>query len=180
MSESLGDKDALLGDMAAHQRLTGREVTAEANDRLAVPLFELVAAKAAAAAARVQTPRSPMTPDFAAAQARANARAAAKGVKPWQLKIEPKTITRDVAQAGPHVLAMFERLSARVQLLMTKREPGLLGAPSWRDRVLAVLAEKYAGRTQRLTSAHLIQVCEDSNASFGDWKKEPEQKLWSI
>ena len=176
---SLADKDALLADMATHQRMTGREVTAEANDRLAVPLFERVAAQVAAQITR-PVKRVAAAPDFTTAQAHADARGKAAGRSPWKIEHKPPSLTRDIAKSGPHVLAMFERLQERIALLMTKRESGILGAPSWRDRVLAVLAEKLSGRDVQMRSAHLIQLCEDSNASFGDWKKEPGQKLWSI
>lgn len=78
----------------------------------------------------------------------------------------------------------------RVEMLLTKPESGPLGQPSWRDRVLAVMELRsrvpglklaglhdIAADTERRFTFELMQLLEESNAAFGDWKADKARRV---
>lgn len=183
MSEEREVRDALEADMAAHERNHGGgEVHAARNQALAAQVLE-------------QLERD---------------RAAAPTTKPEVVggaPIEPSTETREIdgkkytVDRAPDSKRMFRTASEfeaqvlahampRLELLLSKRDSGPLGTPSWRDKAMASmyfkvksLEAKKAGQIDLETyyelayQQDLTDLLESSNQIFGDWRKSPEKKL---
>jgi hypothetical protein len=75
-------------------------------------------------------------------------------------------------------------------MLMTKRDTGPLGQPSWQTKTLAAMYWKVksleaikggkpdeATVYERAFQQDLTELLEASNASFGDWRKDAPTKL---
>lgn len=176
--------EALQADMAAHQRATGREVTARANQHLAAEAFQRLERqlddRAAPAAPAAPTP----------IEAKRETREV--DGRRYTFSTSPND---DVAlrTATPAEAWFLEHALPRVELLLSKKDTGPLGQPSWEQRTLAVLALKQhslalsaSGKPEYRDQAELLdrrymleltELLEASNATFGDWKKDAPTKL---
>jgi hypothetical protein len=150
----MSDREALdlfLGDMAGHQAQFVGETTPSANQSMAAALFEQMDQKRADVAGRLVS--APAAADPAPADERPSRVEAAK--RGFEFKDE-----------------------RRVALLLSKDESGPLGAPSWRARVMAIMALKYAKPELRVTAgAQLAALVEESNATFGAWYAERPKRI---
>ncbi len=98
----------------------------------------------------------------------------------WDLTREPDSPDQelDLTEQVPAItIEFYERLNARVLLLMSKEDRGPLGQPSWKERVLSCVYLRAQKIDRKRVSLELITLCEKSNAVFGDWKKDPPKKL---
>jgi hypothetical protein len=160
--------DGIQADMAQHQRITGKEVTAEANRKLASETFEQIAAT---------SPIGFEQPETVAPQAVQEERKKVTGRSGREY-----TFLKELDRAGNHQpiklspaarREMLKKLH-RVHLLLTLPETGPLGAPSWKQRALAVMrVHNNPARFAR----ELDELLEASNATFGDWRKESTKKV---
>lgn len=176
--------DLFLGDMAAHQRDRVGEVTGAANQALAVPLFERLDQKRAEQARRMtpasaSAPRTPPPPTEERASDREAKRRGFRILREDDLGPEP---TGDkalpvVATWGTREQQLYRAVGARVQLLLSKPEPGLLGAPSWRARAMAVLAVSATGKRE-LAARMMLELVRESEAAFGALVYEVSPKLY--
>jgi hypothetical protein len=188
--------DALQGDMATHQRRFRGEVTAEANRQLAASELE-----------KLDRMRSDEAPTPAAAdpvtQASETREIDGRRYHLNRSTIDDIAFRR----ASEDEAKTVQKVQARLELLLTKQELGSRGEGfmpefvrgemrfsrtpvcwlSWRDRALAVMSWKMAALQpgnapwrDQLEAMHallLIQLMDDSNAHFGDWKKDPEPTI---
>lgn len=182
--------DLLLGDMAGHQTLTGRETTPTRNQALAAEVFERLDRKAqepkpaAPVVADAPDPNEPKLSDIEAKKRGFRILRGDKVPEGAPLVLDGKTLER------------YEKVSERVQLLLSKPERGPLGQPSWRERVLAVQSLQFTGRSVReidavrkafgmkIASVHarsggrasaalaISMIVELSNEVFGPWWAE--------
>lgn len=162
-------RDGFAHDMAEHQKATGKLPTPDANARLAVPVFEALEQKRAARAEDFR--HDPMPEDEAhAAAIRSEAARRGRPGAADRLSIQRLPDKAPVAViADPADLERGFRMIRRLELLLAKPEPGILGAPSWKQRAAAVLFLKFAGVDKRRTALELAELCEASIPSFGPW-----------
>lgn len=171
-------RETMTRDMARHQRaIAGEMPTPRENEELVASFLERYERRKAEAKQRPIRPGPP--------ERQTEKKAAREG---WTLTRGPDTgddpplvRTYDAFQAQ-----FAARLDARIRLLTEGidedgqpirtdiRERGPLGAPSWRERVLAAIRTWQIDRRRGI--AELLSVVEDSSASFGDWKKAPPQR----
>lgn len=158
---------AFQGDMAAHQVLTGREVTAEANRQLAAAEFERLDA-------RGTFDRPTDAPVIAAPPPteRVVTHHQVNG-KTYSISKEPDAPSPLIAQA-PQDRRLGILALQRVKLLLELQDTGILGAPSWRTRACAVMA---LGPLHPAFPQGMADLLEDSSRLFGDWRLEPERKI---
>ena len=161
--------DALQGDMAAHQRAFRGEVTGEANRRLAADTFaELERSGQLEQAGDIIAP--PPAPEVDRTTREVDGRA-------YQL-------TKEADREGsPLRMSRAERdlelkMLQRLQLLLTLRDEGILGAPSWRTRAESVMALMVMPGGVLRFAQELDQLLEDSIKPFGDWKVDPDRKIY--
>lgn len=161
--------DDLRSDMAAHQRERAHvDVTDQSNHRLAADLLERIDREQADSKAPPPKP-----------------------VQDWNVNavdVGPDPLVR---KATPQEHWFVSHAMPRLQLLLEKRESGPLGAPSWRTRALAgPMYFKEAAARAKMAGRHdmarefeeraffeLVELLEQSSASFGDWKKDPDPKV---
>jgi hypothetical protein len=142
-------KDAFAHDMAEHQRITGQEPTPAANDRMAVPFFEQLEQKLEE---RRQRP---------APEVKVDPRAE---LDQGALRDECRRRGREGAADALSIQRMPDRAPIAVA-----SDPADLGAPSWRERALAVAALKLLNVDRRRVAFELAGLCEASIPSFGPW-----------
>lgn len=186
--------DSFARDMAETQRSQGKMPTPSVNARLAVPLFERLERKQEDARLRIQPkpvtaprPERPrgMVPVQTTHQSGATTIDRETGqvreLRDVPLELGYKMVHHHdddepatLHLADPIQIAFFERMSARVGLLLSKRESGPLGQPSWRKRVYEIMSTRAVRRfTPNQRKVALVALCEESNETFGDWKKDP-------
>ena len=168
--------EGLQADMAAHQTRFGREVTAEQNNWLAVEAIRQLDRQRAESAA-------PATPQVSAPVAYSLERKV-DGVHGQYIveKTQDSAIRMRKASKVEH--EWFQRAMPRVYWLLEQRESGLLGAPSWRARTLAVLKYRQdaislrkvnrideAETLEKIYVLKLEELLDASSAPFGDWRK---------
>lgn len=160
--------DGLQEDMAAHQRRFSGEVTAEANRKLAAEAIErLEKEQADAKSIAVDVPPPDMT---------------AKKIDTKTIEDRTYTITREAdnpsegREANDHERWFLAHMVPRIQLLLAKWDRGPLNSPSWAERVLAACRWRQVNPRRYLME--LFQVLDDSNRLFGDWKADPEPKIF--
>jgi hypothetical protein len=164
-------KDAFAHDMAEHQRITGQEPTPAANDRMAVPFFEQLEQKLEERRQRPAPevkvdPRAELDQGALRDECRRRGREGAADA----LSIQRMPDRAPIAVASdPADLERGMRMLRRLQLLLDKPDPGILGAPSWRERALAVAALKLLNVDRRRVAFELAGLCEASIPSFGPW-----------
>ena len=161
--------DALQGDMAAHQRAFRGEVTGEANRRLAADTFaELERSGQLEQAEALIAP--PPEPEVERTTREVDGRA-------YQLTKAPDR------EGAPLRMSRAERdlelkMLQRLQLLLTLRDEGILGAPSWRTRAESVMALMVLPGGVLRFAQELDQLLEDSIKPFGDWKVDPDRRIY--
>lgn len=162
-------RDSFLDDMARHQRdIKGELPTTRANEQLVAETLTRMENESAEA-----PPPAPLE-DVSVEEPVADIERRAKE-KGWKLihgapeggVVLPTTSVERIAA---------ERISARLQLLLTKEEPGVLGAPSWHDRVLAVIRTRMVDPMR--ARLELFELLEASSAVFGDWKADPGRPIF--
>lgn len=178
-----GAVDALQGDMARHQRQFAPEVTATANQKLAVETIERLEKQdadekplAEGAGNATQPPLPPI-----------NEKRDVDG-REYTLNRAPDVpMYRTASQFEEQVMA---HAKPRIQLLMSKMDSGPLGSPSWQQRTLAAMYFKVksleaiqAKRTdlaeyyERAFQLDLSELLEASCQPFGDWRKDAPTKI---
>ena len=186
MSETAPDYregvEGLQSDMARHQRRFASEVTATANQALAVATIERIEKQDAERES--PTPLAATTPSVPDQEVQTK-------------EIDGKTYTLDKAPDRPmyRTASQFEadvlaHAQPRLALLLSKQDTGPFGTPSWRDKTMAAMYFKVksleAIKTKRTDLAEyyeqayqldLAELLEASNQPFGDWRKDPERKL---
>jgi hypothetical protein len=161
--------DALQGDMAAHPRAFHGEVTGEANRRLAADTFaELERSGQLEQAEALIAP--PPEPEVERTTREVDGRA-------YQLTKAPDR------EGAPLRMSRAERdlelkMLQRLQLLLTLRDEGILGAPSWRTRAESVMALMVMPGGVLRFAQELDQLLEDSIKPFGDWKVDPDRRIY--
>jgi hypothetical protein len=172
-----GAVDDLRGDMAAHQRVTGAEVTDARNHSMAADLVQRLEREQSGHVAPPPTP-----PQQTRQERRRERREGRFGAYHIDTAPGDDVAVREASQAELWFLA---HAMPRVELLLSKMETGPLGQPSWRDRVLAVMQRKSLVQGMRTAGLHaeaadldrrfmfeLSTLLEESNATFGDWKAD--------
>lgn len=168
--------DGLQGDMAAHQRRFGREVTAEANQAIAAQTIARLDREADEAKPG-PTPTAPAPVDSRTVRDGKHGR--------YVVDVSTKDdIDAKIRPATKMEHEWFIRAMPRVTLLLGKPETGPLGQASWRQRTLSVL--KYAHDAKDYAAAgfpgvakemqlryvfELEKLLDESSAPFGDWRK---------
>lgn len=160
-------KESFAEDMARHQRLQGKLPTPYENQKLAEPIFERVEREMAEEDYRYQPPAKAEKKDRRSLEEKAKD----KGFKVWRDQKPDK-----IVKFSPRDLRTYELLRARVAKLLRCREKGVLGMPSWRDRVLAAIVTFC--RDKKRGTQELEAVCDASAVHFGDWRKPPEKPLY--
>jgi hypothetical protein len=173
--------DALQGDMARHQRLVGAEVASRANEKLARETVELIEKRDADAKPVKVEPEPAPLPALSDSRE-------IDGRK-YTIEREPDKapMYRTATEFEAHVLA---HAKPRIELLMSKRESGPLGSPSWMLRTQAAMYFKVkaiealksgkadeANIYERAFQQDLHELLEASNQAFGDWRKDAPAKL---
>lgn len=167
-------KDSFAHDMAEHQRATGKEPTPAANERLAVPLFEMLEQKLAdearrqAAAPPVKVdPRPRLAGDALREECKKRGRERAADFMAIQ---RLPTAQAAAPKVAPEDLERARRIERRLHLLMRHPERGPLGQPSWRERVMAVTMLRFTiGVDRRRLAQELADLVEASVQPFGPW-----------
>lgn len=194
---SLDVKEAMVSDMTEAQRRMGKEPTPTQAEKLVVPLLEKIDQKKRYAIAKPPPRIDKKEKPKGWQPAKTTHKADASVLNPETGEVrklrnvpeelgykilhekddeDEKVVDSPLAKAGPHTIAFAERLAERISLLLTKRERGPLGQPSWSERVMAILATRHVptyGKKRR--SLELITLCEQSSEVFGDWKKDPKE-----
>ncbi len=164
--------DAIQGDMARHQAITGKPVTAEANRQLAAETFQKLDQEWA---------DKPVSKPIAASAVEANHVVERKVVngRAYQMTRGPDTTRFRKANERER------RFLARSELLMTKKDLGSYGDGmadgipvsfySWHDRIL--IAARYQMIDKARAQRELLKVLEDSSHHFGPWQAEPDRKI---
>lgn len=173
-SDDIAAREEMARDMAESERRQGRLPESRRNDSLAVSVLERVEHKRAERA-RCMRPRPQPAPNTPPGERHADRRARELGLE--IVRAPDKPAPHPLAKADEKTLRYAERLNARVSLLLQKKERGPAGQPSWRERVLSVMALKASGAPQKRVSQELVQLCEESSFVFGDWRKEEPQRL---
>lgn len=207
----------LQADMADHQRSHGREVTAAANQALLGP--ELARIEKMLADAPVPSEPAPLPPPPVEKSIER------KDVGGRNYLLSKQADSSLIRVASPIEAEFLVLAEARMLLLLEHAETGVLGAASWKQRVLAVMATKAKAASwkaaaeapeqleqtrntcradyrlckvlgletiSQLTPAfcrakahefeqqflhEFLELLEDSNPLFGDWKNAPAPKL---
>ncbi len=172
--------EQLQADMANHQRRFAGEVTADANQHLAASVIERLEKEHA------DRPRAP-----------GPAVQAPIGPETTTKVVDDREYTIDRAPAGPMYRsatefeqAVLAHAQPRIELLLSKRDNGPLGSPSWATRTQAALffkvkaIEAHRGgrldlveRYEQQFMLDLYELLEASNVAFGDWRKDAPTKL---
>jgi hypothetical protein len=172
--------------MAAHQSRFRGEVSAESNRALAVDTVEKLERKMVDEARRLQPAPVEVAP------------------APIEKSIERRDVDgkQYVVSKGPDDSPIMRKANEsehwfmvhampRIELLLTKLDTGPLGEPSWHTRVLAVMALKTQAAGLKAGGLHdaaadlekrfvleLMTLLESSNPHFGNWKKDPERRVY--
>ncbi len=181
MSEDLRSAvDGLRSDMAGHQRQFSSNVTDAQNHTLAAETIERVEREMADAgpgpvAEPTPVALPPMSREF--------------DDRKYTLARAPEA-AGSVRQATSAEHDFLRHALPRMNLLMTKRETGPLGQPSWSQRVEAVTALRtHATSLQKAGQLELaesmdrrflfefMRLLEESSAPFGDWKADPAARI---
>jgi hypothetical protein len=185
MNEAHEIVDALRSDMATHQARSSVEVTDAANHVIATQIAERVAREQADAKPFVPMPHAFDEPRPPTRQER---RRVQREGKHGVYTID--ATGRDdigVRKANEGELWFFEHAMPRIKKLLTEKDTGPLGQPSWADRTWAVMQlcthandlqaagfHAEANNFRRRYGHELFILLEDSSRSFGDWKRDPD------
>lgn len=164
--------ELFLGDMAGHQAATAGQTTPGRNQALAADLFERLDQKRAEQAGKLQPKPAAEPPPVAAEPRASDLEAKRRGYRILRGgDLSPRTPVPGgdvplIATWGPREQEYYRAVSARVRLLLDRPEPGILGAPSWRDQALAVLAVGATGQ-RKLAAKMMMELVKASEAAFG-------------
>jgi hypothetical protein len=169
----MSDRDAIdlfLGDMASHQAATSREVTAPANHRLAVPLFEKLDQKEAEASHRISpAPR----PDPVAPVRASDIEAKKRG-----FTIDRRELPDVATQWSEADQIRAAATRRRLELLLGKVERGPVGQPSWAERLRAILVEQIVNPAARTEVARKVNdLIGESELTFGSIFAERPRRI---
>jgi hypothetical protein len=166
--------DGIQADMAEHQRMTGREVTGEANRQLAADTFGQVEGLITVHSDAEPSP-APAAPAPEIADTRAVTVVTARSGHEYTQLREPDATApaRAVAMTHRERHAVVKAMR-RLHLLLLCPDSGPLGQPSWRDRALAVMA---LNADPVRFAAELDALLEASVRTFGDWRVDEAQRL---
>lgn len=176
-------KESFAADMAEHQRMTGQMPTPPENARLAVPLLEQLEQKLEDRDRRAipdaAAPDARLPEDDPARMAAIRAEAERRGRPGAADRLSIRRLPdKDPAEvlATPRDVEHADRMWTRVRLLLSKRERGPLGQPSWRERVEAILFMRTVARTSRAERAQaLVELLDQSEATFGAWDRPADE-----
>jgi hypothetical protein len=174
--------DGLQSDMRRHQERFAPEVTASANQALAAQVMERIE-KQDAERKIAPPPVAPL--------------ASVPDQEVQTKEIDGKTYTLDKAPDRPmyRSASQFEadvlaHAQPRLEMLLTKRDSGPFGTPSWRDKTMAAMYFKVksleaikAKRTdlaeyyEQAYQLDLAELLEASNQLFGDWRKDAPSRI---
>ena len=171
--------DALQADMRNHQVRFAPEVTADANKKLAVETIERLEKQDADAKPGL-APAPQSTPQL-------NEKRTVDG-RDYTLDVAPdRPMYRTATQFERDVLTHAQ---PRIALLMSKRDTGPLGSPSWQTRTLSAMYFKVksleaikSGRTdlaeyyEQAFQLDLSELLEASCQPFGDWRKDAPTRI---
>lgn len=165
--------DAIQGDMAAHQRAFRGEVTGEANRVLAAETFAELERSGQLAPAESTPAAAPE------AQAEPQAERSTREVngREYQLTKEPDRAGAPLSMSQRD-RALELKMLKRLHLLLAMRDSGILGSPSWRTRAESVMAMMVMRGGVIRFAQELDQLLEDSIKPFGDWKIDPDRKIY--
>jgi hypothetical protein len=186
MNEAHEIVDALRSDMATHQARSHVEVTDAANHVIATQIAERVAREQADAKPLVPMPYALDAPRPPTRQERRRVQREGKhGV------YTINATGRDdigVRKANEGELWFLEHAMPRIKKLLTERDTGPLGQPSWYQRTLAVMQLRSHANDLQAAGFHaeaadyrrrcgheLFILLEDSSKPFGDWKRDPDR-----
>lgn len=184
MSDDLSEAvDLLEADMAEHVRRRGGEVRSHVNKALAVDAVTRLEKEQADA-----KPVAPSQPDHAQP-------VRLGGRETREVDGKKYILDKNIAPVKFRSATEFEEqvlkhAMPRIELLLTKRDSGLIGGASWRTRTTAAmyfkvksleaaaamqfdLAEQY----ERAFQLDIEELLEASNQPFGDWRKDPAKPL---
>jgi hypothetical protein len=140
--------DGLQNDMAEHQRRFRGEVTAESNRAMAVDAIQRLdneqAESKPAPAPAVPMQQQPIESKLERREINGSSYLLKKEADTGQL----------VRKASKHEAWFLAHAMPRVALLMSKPESGPLGQPSWRARILAVMAIQAHAASLRAAADH--------------------------
>lgn len=196
--------DLMTADMAGHQVATGKLPTPGENQALAGELFERLDRKAEEKKPEVvvDPPAVKLAGDGQLAshleRSATERKAKEMGYRLLRGENAPKVTPVELSSRA---IEMHEKIRLRVKLLMSKEESGVLGAPSWRDQVLAVQSLQFTGRTEgevaavaktfgtKVAAIHaaqggrasaavaILKVLDESSAVFGPWWLETPKRI---
>ncbi len=175
-SDALDARHALEADMARHESRFAGEVHASRNQALAADALLQLERERAERPAVVAPEPTPAPIEHVVHEREINGQR-------YKLDVAPdKTPMYRTASEFEH--QVLRHAMPRIDLLLTKRDEGILGTPSWRMRTLAALYFKVksheaftsgdAGQAdvfERAFQQDLYELLESSNQSFGDWRK---------
>jgi hypothetical protein len=173
--------DGLQADMAEHQRRYVGEVTASKNQSLAREAIERIERQDRESAATAPEAR-PQAPLVTSERREVDGRTYIMDREP-----DRTPMFRSASEFEQQVL---QRAEPRIQRLMSEDDSGPLGSPSWRARTLAAMYFKVksiehrraghldlAEYCERAFQLDLENLLEQSNASFGDWRKDAPSRI---
>lgn len=172
--------DTFLGDMAAGQSRAG-EVTPRANQALAADVFQRLDQKREEQNRRLTPASVPdPTPDADAEPRASDLEAKRRGyriLRGGDLSQDDDGKPRRVVQWGVREQWFHAAVKARVALMLSLPERGILGAPSWRERTMAVLSLAATGQRE-LAARQMFDLCLESQASLGPLFVERAPKVF--
>lgn len=185
MAEDLREaSDAMQADMAAHQRRFAGEVTASLNQALAADFFQRFENE------RADSKPAPAIEPPAQQPVEAKTERCEVDGKSYLVSTAPGDDI-DTRPPTPAENWFMTHAMPRIELLLTKQETGPLGQASWATRTLAVLDLQSRANGLRAANKHaeadelsrrfmfeIVDLLEASTAPFGDWKKDPERKIY--
>lgn len=178
--------EAIQADMAEHQRNFAAEVTGEANRELAAQTFAEIDARGGFDAPPATPAPAPAPEPQLTRQQRRLLERQERDVagRKYVVTKDDEVVSPELALAGlerEHVVKALQRL----HMLLSLKDTGILGAPSWSQRATAVMAtmvDPKSGGTvaeRRVRFAQeLDALLEDSSRLFGDWRADPDRKLY--
>lgn len=182
MSDAARDRDlregldAFQGDMAEHQKVTGREVTGGTNQKMAAELFEELDKNgtfdrnaAPAAPEPVEEKHHGFLDDAWAAQVREKRQVNGREYETFRgPDVDGPKVRMSRQQRELEVKAL-----KRIKMLLELQDEGILGAPSFRQKALAIFS--IADLKKR--AMKIDEMLDESNKYFGDWQVDPDRKI---
>lgn len=162
--------DAFTEDMAEHQRAHGVMPTPAANQNLAAAEFEQLEHQGAFAPRDAALAIAAPDPELELREQR-------------EVNGRSYTLTKDHRVGDAPFLPGREReetlkILGRMRLLLNLEDTGVLGAPSFRTKAIAVMDALAVRKNYLEFLVMLDALLEESNKYFGDWAAEPVPKIF--